>query len=123
MKSKRRTPTIPPRRRVVATTDLRGVHDDRTFYFFRGLARSEVEQAFTYLIGEGRGIARTAIVTEEDDIVRRMGKSNRRVSVELVEPNYHFAGPNDTRTLIEAVVRKIAPCRFRWCGVDEFLNI
>ena len=108
---------------IAATVDYRGEHDEQV-YIFRGCTHVECVKVFDWLVGGGRGIARSAIVTEEHDIVRRNGFGYWRIAVSLREPNYTFATLDSQKILIEAAFKHhLSPCRFQWFSIDKFLNV
>lgn len=108
---------------IAATVDYRGEHDEQV-YIFRGCTHVECVKVFDWLVGGGRGIARSAIVTEEHDIVRRNGFGYWRIAVSLREPNYTFATLDSQKILIEAAFKRhLSPCRFQWFSLDKFLNV
>lgn len=108
---------------IAATVDYRGEHDEQVF-IFRGCTHVECVKVFDWLVGGGRGIARSAIVTEEHDIVRRNGFGYWRIVVSLREPNYTFATLDSQKILIEAAFKRhLSPCRFQWFSIDKFLNV
>lgn len=108
---------------IAATVDYRGEHDEQV-YIFRGCTHVECVKVFDWLVGGGRGIARSAIVTEEHDIVRRNGFGYWRIAVSLREPNYTFATLDSQKILIEAAFKRhLSPCRFQWFSIDKFLNV
>ena len=108
---------------IAATVDYRGEHDEQV-YIFRGCTHVECVKVFDWLVGGGRGIARSAIVTEEHDIVRRNGFGYWRIAVSLREPNYTFATLDSQKILIEATFKRhLSPCRFQWFSIDKFLNV
>ena len=108
---------------VAATVDFRGEHDTPV-YLFRGCTHAACVKIFDWLVGGGRGIARSAIVTEEHDVIRRNGYGYWRVAVRLREPNYTFATIDSQKILVEAAFKRhLSPCRFRWFSIDKFLNL
>lgn len=108
---------------IAAAIDYRGEHDELV-YLFRGCTHAACVKVFDWLVGGGRGIARSAIVTEEHDVVRRNGFGYWRIAVSLCEPNYTFATFESQKILIEAAFKRhLSPCRFQWLTLDKFLNV
>lgn len=109
--------------RIAASIDYRGENDDRLFFLFREPPSSLLKEAFDFLVCDGRGIAKKAVVTEEHDVVRRNGKGYWRKAVEMVEPNFFFCGLEDVKVLIESALRRLHPCSLQWMDIDKFLNV
>ena len=108
---------------IAAAIDYRGEHEELV-YLFRGCTHAVCVKVFDWLVGGGRGISRSAIVTEEHDVVRRNGFGYWRIAVRLCEPNYTFATPDAQKILIEAAFKRhLSPCRFQWLTLDKFLNV
>jgi len=108
---------------IAATVDYRGIDDSQLFFLFRDPPRGLLEEVFAYLVGKGNGIAKKAIVYDEHDVVRRIGKGYNRKAVEIVEPNFEFCGLDDMKLLIESVMHRYHPCSFKWMPIDKFLNV
>lgn len=108
---------------VAATTDYRGTNDDQLCFLFRGAPRKVISDTFHFLVGNGKGIAAKASISEESDILRRNGKSYWRTIVQMSEPNFHFASLEEQKLLIASAMNRHHPCTLQWLPLDKFLNI
>ncbi len=109
--------------KVAAAVDWRDDDGEALFFLFRGPSVGLVRSVFRVLVGGGRGIARRAVVSQEHDAVRRIGKGYWRVAVKVVEPNFHFSSLDDMKILIEALMRRANPCSLKWMNINDFLNV
>jgi len=91
-------------------------------YHFRGITKMVLHKAFTFLIGNGNGIARSFRIWEQHDVIRRNAHGFWRVTVAITEPNHHFCSLESQRLLIESTVRRLHPCTLHWTDLDRFLN-
>ena len=108
---------------IAATTDFRGPNEEQLFFLFRGASHRLLSDVFRFLIGNGNGIARQVVITEEHDTIKRNGKGYWRMAVKLCEPNYHFCSLDDMRILIDAAFHRHHPCSVHWLTIDKFLNV
>lgn len=108
---------------IAATIDYRGQNDDQLFFVFRGAGQKLITEVFRFLIGNSYGIAREAVISEENDIIRRNGKGYWRIAVEIRKPDFFFCSLNDMRILIEATLKRLHPCTVHWLTIDKFLNV
>lgn len=119
MKLKERI-TIP--RPVAVAIDYRGEQDDCLTFLFRGACWSQLVCAFSFLVGQGRGVAHDATIYLDHDAEARNGKGLWYYAVELMEPNYHFASLDDMKLLIEARLTRHHQCKVKWMSLERFLN-
>ncbi len=111
---------IPPT--IAASVDFRGVADSDLHFMFRNVDVATVKTLFEFLIGNGRGIAKCAVVSEEHDIVRRNGYSYWRVVAKVIYPNYSFVEIDDMKILIQSYLQGISGGEVKWMNIDDFLN-
>lgn len=116
---KRKEYTIIPRPVAVAVDYREG----SLTFLFRGACWSQLVCAFSFLVGQGRGVAHDATIYPDHDAAARNGKGLWYYAVELIEPNYHFASLEDMKILIEARLSGVFHCNVKWLSLERFLNI
>lgn len=112
------------RRRVVFCHDWRGRDENQLVFLFKGATRGMLRRLFTFLCGDGRGLADGFDIRETTDVVPLWRHCYRRLEVWVEGFHADFASVDDCGVLIESRLRCMdgigEVCR---CGVDEWLNL